>query len=320
LQRHQHSEVASFSIMEATKPGAVRIMQFNVRTGYADCGLKTAWEPCLGFLCMKTTRRATVATCVQRYNPDILCTQEALLWQCRHMAADLKDEYKWVGRARGTSCHNNETSAIFFHKDRYRLVATDDFMFSEEPTKWGSIYEGASYAMINTWVVLEGLGSRSSERLLVISAHLDPYSQSVRTRSAEQLVAEAERVRMAQNCQRVFIAGDFNADCTCPMYSVITGAGYMDSYLSVNGEYESGSFTYHDFKGPEHKPAGPEESDFDRCIDFVFAWPSTLKVSQALIDKEQYGIRGPEPGGIWPSDHYPLIADISLDVEIPPTI
>ncbi|CAE8622444.1 unnamed protein product, partial [Polarella glacialis] len=117
------------------------LMQFNIRTGFADWQRETMWRhPLVPF---GRSRRAAVAACVREHSPDFVGTQEGLSWQLRHMVSDLDNQYACVGDFRGgPGWNNNESSAIFYRKSLWQLVDTGDFMLSPTPEVKLSTYEG----------------------------------------------------------------------------------------------------------------------------------------------------------------------------------
>jgi len=193
---------------EASK---IRLMQFNIRTGWADWGLETAWQPALGCLPWRKCRRSACAACIAEYAPDVVATQEGLRWQMHHLTKDLHGRYECIGQPLGTHYFNNETSAILYDKSRWDLEASGDFMLSATPEVWGSSYDGASWPIITTWVVLVGRQSdvgphpHVGHRMLVISTHLDPRNPLVRAASAKQLISESERLRTEHKCTQAFL-------------------------------------------------------------------------------------------------------------------
>jgi len=298
-------------------------MSFNVRTGFADFTPSTIWKSPFSTNC----RRKACAACILEHAPDVVATQEALVWQLRDLRKDLGGRYAYVGRSRGTSWFNDETSAILYDCYRWEvktsrgMALTGDFMLSPTPKAWGSAYPGASYPMITTWVVLGPRGVIGGPLFLVASTHLDPCSKEVRAISAKQAREEAETLRRLHGCSHAFVLGDFNADFTEEAYETFLGNGWLDVYRRHHGEYERGSNTFHAFHGLDYRPAGPEESDPEYCIDFIFALPADVEVRSAQVDKRRYCADGPEgsdAGGIFPSDHYPVIADVVLPGRVAP--
>eukprot|EP00929_Paragymnodinium_shiwhaense_P044051 TRINITY_DN22600_c0_g1_i1.p1 TRINITY_DN22600_c0_g1~~TRINITY_DN22600_c0_g1_i1.p1 ORF type:complete len:272 (-),score=15.63 TRINITY_DN22600_c0_g1_i1:105-920(-) len=257
------------------------------------------------------TRRAAVAAVIRYHQPDIVGTQEGLLWQLRDISTDLHHQYGYIGRPRGTSWKDDETSAVFFNKLLWRVLDSGDFMLSPTPHQWGSSHPGASYAMISTWASFAEV-DRESCQMLVVNTHLDPYNSSVRTVQAAQLVAFMKERRKEHGCRRYYLMGDFNADFTEPCYALLQSAGFADLYRQVHGRYQPGSFTYHAFEADMYKPEGLEFSDPDHPIDFIMAWSDHENVTRASFDKRRFGPWSPgDPDGVLPSDHYPLVVDVS---------
>mmetsp|Transcript_10702 Transcript_10702/g.29753 ORF Transcript_10702/g.29753 Transcript_10702/m.29753 type:complete len:572 (-) Transcript_10702:336-2051(-) len=294
---------------------SLRLMQFNIRTGWADWGTETAWNNHVTSL----TRRKAVAACILEHCPDVVATQEGLWWQLRDMSRDLRGQYLYVGKPRGGPIPTtNETSAIFLHRQRWAVAETGDFMLSDTPDVMGSKYLGADIQMVTSWVVLTGRSARRNHRILVVSTHLDPYVQQVRSLSAQQLARTSEQLRTAHHCSQAYIIGDFNSDYTEAPYACLRDAGWTDTFYRVHGDdaYPPGSFTYHAWKGPDYVPEGIDKSDPDHPVDFIWSWPPEVEVQKVAVDKRKYGLAGPCPlRGIFPTDHYILVADVVL----PPT-
>jgi len=264
---------------------------------------------------------------------QILSVHNGIEWQLQdirdhHLIRDSSGapKYAWCGRGRGTTKCPDETSAIFYLREHWDAEDSGDFMHSATPNDWGSAYWFASWPMITTWVVLQGKGSRSGQRVLVLSTHLDPLNPRVRTKSIEQVLAEADRLRTEFSkkgtISQAFLLGDFNCDCGTEPYRRCEEAGWMDSVARVEGPYRPGSFTFHKFQGPAFKP---KRMNFDRCIDFIWLWPKNQLGDRdgsnrtwdtsVKTDKRRFGPAGPDDvNGVYPSDHYPVIADVLLEV------
>ncbi|CAE8722651.1 unnamed protein product [Polarella glacialis] len=296
----------------------VTLMQFNVRTGFADWGLETMWRhPLVPF---NRTRRAAVAACVHEHLPDFVATQEGLSWQLRHMASDLDHGYAFVGGFRGGPTWNtDESSAIFYRKSSWDLEVSGDFMLSQTPEVPYSSYPGASYPMITSWAVLASRpsdGIKEPSRVLIVSTHLDPYVPEVRAASAEQLRQTVAELRQTHSCQQAFLLGDFNSDFEESPWQLLKQAGWVDSWEEKNGAYPAGSFTYHAFQGPSYKPEGPQVSDPNHTIDFIWLWgggPGTApSVVSSKVERQRYTSSGPCASGVLPSDHYALVTEVLL--------
>jgi len=268
-------------------------------------------------------RRDAVVACIVEHSPDVVATQEGIEWQLQDIDDRILDnsgapKYARCGKGRGTTSCPDETSAIFYLKEHWDAEASGDFMHSSTPYVPGSKYCCASWPMITTWITLQGKGLRGGHRVLVLSTHLEPLNPRVRTKSIEQVLTEADRLRTEHDCKQAFLLGDFNCDCGSEPYHRCETAGWVDAVASVDGPYRPGSFTFHAFQGPAFDP---KCMYFDRCIDFIWLWPKNPHGTgdgwdiSAVIDKRRFGPAGPDDvNGTFPSDHYPVIADISLEV------
>lgn len=289
------------------------VMQFNMRvdTIMDAAGCTSAWKN--HFFCNSADRLDSFAASVAAHHPTILATQEGLYPQITGLADALRAgyglDYAFVGIGRygtgTTELASSETSAIFYLRSEWVVEATGNFMMSETPTVLGSSYAGASYPMITTWAVLSGRSSVSvaGPRLLVLNTHLDPYNPSVRFRSSQQLRESALHLEVQYHCSAVLLMGDFNSAYGDIPYQALVPSVFAD--VCDRGSDVCNGFTYHSFKGSSYKPLGADQSDPDAAVDFIlFRNGSNLRVvDPPLVDRQKYL-------GIWPSDHYSLVAKL----------
>lgn len=305
-------------------PTNVTVMQFNMRV---DNPLD--WIPlCSGKswsadMCLTHTvaaRSHSFAACIAAHSPSILGTQEGLYSQVEDTASILEEhhnlDYAYLGIGRRGEWHSlfadAETSAIFYKRSEWTVEATGNFMFSDTPTEIYSSYDSASFPMISTWAVLISR-TRDGRRFLAVSTHLDPYSPSVREQSAKQLLDTVTGLFETYSCTQVVLLGDFNSGAMGKAHHVFSPS-LVDAFVSDHGEHGKDSFTYHDFEGPAYQPQGngprpgyPGQtlSDPNSPVDFIMVKGMTVMDGSTLVDKSQYK-------GIWPSDHYPVVAALQI--------
>jgi endonuclease/exonuclease/phosphatase family metal-dependent hydrolase len=98
------------------------------------------------------------------------------------------------------------------------------------------------------------------------------------------------------------VTGDFNSRPGNRTHKTFTGSGFADTYLAAGNE--EGANTFHAFRGAGYRDAhrGP------RRIDWIF-----LKDAQGRLRVESHRIihDADESSGLYPSDHYPILADFS---------
>lgn len=173
------------------------------------------------------------------------------------------------------------TQPIFYRKDRLEPVEQGWFFFSETP---GAIYSRSfdgSYPAFASWA--EFRLRETGGTLRVIDLHLDHASRENRRRSAE-LVAARVAGWIAEG-RAVVLAGDLNARAGSDLHARLEAAGL--AFLPVEGasfHFDRGLNLYgaidHIAHSPDFAPAGP-----------------------AMVYRER-------PGGVWPTDHYPVVADL----------
>jgi endonuclease/exonuclease/phosphatase family metal-dependent hydrolase len=290
-------------------PTDLRIASFNIRYGTAPDG-DNAWS----------NRRDLVIDVIAAQRPDILGLQEALRDQIDDLRAALP-EYAQTGVGRDDGRQSGEYCAILFRRDRLSAIDGGTFWFSDTPQIPGSKDWGNRITRICTWVRLReradgaGGGTGRGRTLTVYNLHLDHESEPSRRRSAELLAARilANSARHADDA--VIVTGDFNCGESSPAIRFLTGAapsavegsagvpgwtGLIDTFRIAQPDAADVG-TFHAFKGV----AGPEK------IDFVFVRPPPPP-SRAKIEVLSAEIDRSSRNGRWPSDHFPVVAEIRL--------
>ncbi len=220
--------------------------------------------------------------------PDVFGLQEAdEAWMNR--IKNGMPEYTAVGRGRGKNETDGEYSPVFFKTDRYDLVDSGTFWFSETPEKpsltWGSLFR-----RISTWVVLRD--KESGFEFAVFNSHWDHISVSSRNNSAKLLVEKANEYAPGLP---VVLIGDFNCEADTVAYKSIVDAGFVDSMYVAEETMDIG--TYHGYTKNSTEGVMP----IDHILfldDYGFA------VSYRVIT-DKYN-------GIYPSDHLPIVSNIIL--------
>lgn len=258
--------------------GAVSVMSFNVRNMRANDGAN-AWEQ----------RRKVLFDVVRRAQPDIVATQEGYYPQVEQIGEALP-EYAMTGVGRDDGGLEGEFCAIFHLRARFRAVAHDTFWFSETPDVPGSRHWTPNHARVCTWVQLM---DQMGKTFTVYNVHLDHESQSARVQSCRLLL---ETIRSAEHADPALIVGDFNMQEDNPAIASFADGPrpLRDCYRTVHPKAGSAG-TFHGFTGRE---------DGEK-IDYIFASPE-FQIHSA-------GILHDHDRGRYPSDHFPIIASVSLD-------
>ena len=209
----------------------------------------------------------------------------------RILAANLDGKYKCVGAARDYYGPFTEYSSIYYLKDKYDLIDSGTFWLSETPEKrWTKSFDSACYR-IASWALLED--KETGSRYTHINTHLDHVLQTTREAQMKVLI---ECVNKVANGSPIVMTGDFNAYEDSQVYAVAQES-FNDTKKVADSSDDGRTFTSYGNKSEEsHKGPG--------AIDFIFA-SKELKVDTYKIIRDTVQ-------GIYPSDHYPIVADIRL--------
>ena len=262
------------------------VMTFNLRYDNQGDGAN-AWP-----------NRIDAAAAVIRSNePLVFGIQEGL----HSMLLDLEKrlpEYSWFGEGRngGEGGEGGEYSAVFYRKDRIELLEHGQFWLSGTPDVPGSVGWDARITRICTWGLLQEVSSGS--RFLFFNTHLDHVGEAARLHGAALIVRFMKEHRAKWKVPAL-LTGDMNAVPDSPPIRFLRGeratdgvsSDLSDAYLRAEGTIGR---TFHGFKGStEGEP-----------IDYIFASPG-FAVLSVKVDRTR-------PGGRYPSDHYPVIAEVRL--------
>lgn len=259
------------------------IMTFNLRYDKPDPGMN-AW----------TVRKAAVARKIADYSPDLIGTQEGLTHQLDGLQ-ELLPEYQRVGRDRN-GAGNGECCAIFYHRQGWKCLYTQDFWLSNTPETPGSISAdwGNSLPRMVTWGIFESL--TTGHQLILFNTHLDYQSKKARELGAKLICDRLAQVfSQFSSDPLIFLTGDFNArPSSLTRKTFCQPLANQPNLQDVLSELPlSKQMTFHDFTG----------SAFD-AVDTIY-YDRRVKLSHVKIDKSQ-------TNKIWPSDHFPVIGEFLL--------
>lgn len=231
-------------------------------------------------------RKGAISAFFQAEKPDVVGTQE-LLYEYILTAASLMPDYAWVGEGRkgGTQ---GEYTAIFYRKDRLKLLDWGVFWLSKTPGVPGSRSWLSMCPRTCTWALLESLEDGS--RVQIYNTHLDCLSFAARLNGLRLISQHIER--FADGMAEIALMGDFNAGPDSRPLMFLRGTGNDARVSMIDGnliyEKEIGR-TYHGFRG---KISG-------RPIDYILT-SGGMEVIGTYINRQRYLNR-------FPSDHYPVV-------------
>jgi len=266
--------LALLLLLPAAAAAQIRVMSFNVRLPLASDGAND-WP----------NRRAIFIDTVRRADPDLIGTQELFQRQGDDLVAALP-AYRWFGRDRRGG-HADEHMGVFYRTDRLRLVRSGNFWLSDTPAVPGSISWGNLYPRMVTWG--EFRTRDHGRRVYLFNTHL-PYraeDEAAREKGAALILA---RIRAIAGTVPVVLTGDFNTVPDSETHRLLA-AGLTDAWEAAPAR-EGPAGTFHGFTG---RP--------DRRIDWL--WTRGLRATRVTVRTDHDGDR-------YPSDHFPVVADLDL--------
>ena len=254
----------------------LRVMTFNVRFPSAsDHG--NLWPD----------RRDILAGALREFAPDVIGMQETYRTQLADILADTPG-YTCVGRERrgGT---DEEHNPILVRADRYMIEEAGTFWYSDTPSAPGSRHwMPEDHPRVVTWARVLHLPTET--RLMLMNTHLPLGDDGLRARCA-RLLAD----RVGGSGLPTIVTGDFNSVPDSAPHDVLTSSGLTDSW-SIARHREGPESTFHRFSGAPSNPG--------HRIDWILVSPG--------IDVERMMAVDYQVGGKYPSDHFPVVADLEV--------
>lgn len=254
---------------------ATRVMSFNVRCVSDEEG--------------SVDNRSQIVTAIlDQYTPDSFGVQEATPKWIKILDKEFSEKYARVGEGRSPIEMFTEYSAVYYLKDKYNLIDSGTIWLSETPEKKYTKDFESKHNRIATWAVLED--KETGVRYSHINTHLDHVLESTRVEQSKVLLNKIEELQASGT---VICTGDFNSYETGEAYALMCES--MDDAKLIAQKSDSG-ITFHNY--------GAIEEHEDGAIDFVF----TTKGTQV----DTYKIIRNTVQGFYPSDHYPIVADVII--------
>ena len=219
--------------------------------------------------------------------PDTFGVQEATGEWMNKLNDALKDDYAYVGVGRnGTGDINDEYCAVFYRKDKFKLVDSGTKWLSRTPDKVSKM-EGAIYQRIFTYALLEDI--QTKKQLVHINTHTDHVSPD---EGGYQVRLEQVKVITAfikANFADIpyIVSGDLNDPKTAPSIS----------HLLASGMDDSADIALISDKEPTFKQT---------TIDFLLVSEGDFTVYEYDVETEKFN-------GSYPSDHRAVIIKYDLN-------
>jgi endonuclease/exonuclease/phosphatase family metal-dependent hydrolase len=272
--------VVVFSIVfQLTQAQTIRVMSYNIRYKNTIDSIN-GWE----------FRKDNVAALVKYHQAEILGVQEANLEQLGDLEQRLT-AYSWYGVPR-VSGKGGEYTAIFYRKDRFTLLGSGTFWFSETPNVKESKSWDAMFPRVASWCKLKE--KSSGKVLFFFNTHFDHRGVIAREKSAEIIRRQIDSIAKKEP---VILTGDFNSVESSAAYKTLVDGGQLRDalYITETPHY-----------GPVNTSSGfaVRTSPIRARIDYIFVNNKFKVLQHATITDQQEGR--------YYSDHLPVIAELTL--------
>ncbi|PST84274.1 endonuclease [Pedobacter yulinensis] len=233
-------------------------------------------------------RAPIVSSLIRFHGFDVLGVQEGLKNQLDDISRALP-EYTRYGKGRDDGKEGGEHSAIYFRKDRFKLLKSGDFWLSETPDKPGLGWDATCCNRICSWVYLEDL--QTKKRFYTFNVHFDHQGKVARKESAKLILT---RINAIAGNAPVLLTGDFNGGRDSEWYLTIANSGLLkDVHSAVKHPYANNSSS-NGFRTPRSMAV----------IDHIFMTKQ--------FGASRWGILTDTYFGKYPSDHFPVLAEVTL--------
>ena len=255
----------------------ITVMSYNIRCGYCeDSSNVNNWS----------YRKYLVAYLIKSHNPDLIGLQEAEMFQVNELI-EMLDEYDWYGVSREDGKEKGESTAILYKKERFDPLVKETQWLSETPQ---FVSKGWDAALNRTVTIIKFKDKKLNKEFYYANTHFDHIGEKARTESSRLIINLLSEYLIEYP---VIFSGDLNYTSTSEGYKILSSK-LSDAKTTAHTE-SGGNITFNGF-GNDINP--------DNKIDFIFI-NDKVKVLNHIVDTTTFN-------GLYPSDHYPIIAEIQI--------
>lgn len=234
------------------------------------------------------SRAPVVANLIRFHDFDVFGTQEGLKNQLDDISRALP-QYSRYGRGRDDGKESGEFSAIYYRKDKFRLLKSGDFWLSQTPDKPSLGWDATCCNRICSWVYLQDIAS--GKKFYVFNVHFDHQGKTARVESGKLML---KKIREIAGNEPVLLTGDFNGDHNSEWYKTLANSEILkDTYREAKYPYANNS-SFNSFGKNLNGMA---------IIDHIFM--------SKHFSVKKWGILTDTYHGKFPSDHFPVVAVVS---------
>lgn len=216
---------------QSIKEDLLSVMTFNIRYDGVE------HDPNNNF----TKRVFRLTETIEKWQPSILCVQEALTDQLLHWKAHLLNHYQHIGY-RHDSQDNNITHqlshmdfqvAILYNDQVLTLLEQDYIWLSKTPRILGSKDWDSHGARTLNIARFKLNNDNNSSNILVFNTHLDVRSEQARQEQAKVIRSTIKQWQDKYPKDLVLLFGDFNSVPKQTTYNILTSSYFLHDTWTV---------------------------------------------------------------------------------------
>lgn len=255
----------------------LKVMTYNIRLS-VDSDKENSWN----------NRKQETMALMSYYHPDYFGVQEAVPQQMTDIKTTLTD-YDYVGVGRDDGKNQGEYSAIFYDKNKLEVTKSGTFWLSETPEKPSKGWD-AAYNRVCTYAFFKI--KKTGKQFLAMNLHFDHVGDVARVNSAKLILEKIKKLN-PKNVP-LTLTGDFNLTDDSEPIKIISKSLDNVFYHSKKTHYgPKGTFTGFDIN------TIPQDR-----IDYIFVKGFEVLSNRTINDRRE--------NLLYPSDHFPILAEINF--------
>jgi len=234
-------------------------------------------------------RKAKVNSLIRFHDFDIFGTQEGF----HHQIMDIikPGDYAYTGVGRDDGKDAGEHSAIIYKKDRFLVLDKGDFWFSETPEIPGKGWDATCCNRICSWAKFKDI--TSGKEFYFFNVHYDHQGREAQRQSSLLLM---KKIREIAKGYPVICTGDFNSTPDSKPIQIIYEDGLLNDSYKVTLQPPYGTTgTFNSFN---------VYAEMKDRIDYIWVSKDFMVYKYGVLNDVQYGH--------FPSDHFPVMINVSF--------
>jgi endonuclease/exonuclease/phosphatase family metal-dependent hydrolase len=278
---------AAITAATTQAPASLRLVSYNIRCGYCEpLGSPNHWD----------TRKFLLAHQLKLLQPDLIALQEAEHFQITELT-QLMPEYRWYGLGRDDGKQQGEATAVLYRHQKLALREAKTLWLSPTPQQvskgWGAnLNRTLTLTRFSMLPPSDQSSAAATPQFYLLNTHFDHESDEARRQSAALILQQA--ASLPANLP-LLLTGDLNLTAAHPAYQLLSSKLQDAALLPTAGD-SARIATFNGFGQDYAKGVGK--------IDFIFV-RGPLQVQKHWIEQRR-------DQGLYPSDHDPVIVDLTL--------